>query len=94
MFYTIGYSNRQAEELFFEIESRNIVELVDVRSSPRSRIPAYNGRRLEQWCADAGITYRHEGWVLGGRSEVSLMIYPMWRRSSVSSTYRAYQTLP
>ena len=71
MLYTIGYSNRPYEEFVSIVRGRNITQLMDVRSSPRSRNPAYSQARLEQWCAEAGITYQHEGMTLGGRSHVS-----------------------
>lgn len=71
MLYTIGYSNRILENFLHEIQLRRIVGLVDVRSVPRSRNPAYNRERLERSCAEAGIIYSYEGRILGGRSEFS-----------------------
>lgn len=69
MIYTIGYSNRPLEEFAEQLGSRCISGIIDVRSSPRSRNPSFNGSRLAQWCVGKGINYAHEGHVLGGRSQ-------------------------
>lgn len=71
MLYTIGYSNRTYSDFVLQIQSRNIVELVDVRSYPRSRNPAFTGKRIEQWAEELGLAYRQEGPVLGGLTEAS-----------------------
>ena len=69
MLYTLGTSNRPLGEFIHELEHRNITYLVDVRSTPYSRLPWFNRRQIEKWAEHQGRMYRWEGAVLGGRSE-------------------------
>lgn len=68
MIYTIGTSNRSLPEFTFELQKRGINHMVDVRSSPYSRLPWFNAPQITRWAERAGIMYRQEGEVLGGRS--------------------------
>jgi len=45
--YTLGYSGWTVEQIADELERRDAL-LVDVRMSPRSRNPAYSGKRLAE----------------------------------------------
>lgn len=70
MIFTIGTSNRTQIEFVRELQSRSVSLLVDVRSSPYSRLPWFNAWKITQWATNAGIDYRQMGDVLGGRSPV------------------------
>ena len=72
MIYTIGYSDRTLPQLLRELERRGITQIIDVRSSPWSRNAAFNATQIAQWSERAGILYRQEGKVLGGRAEIAL----------------------
>lgn len=66
MIFTIGHSNRSAEELIALLREAEVDLLVDVRTVPRSRYnPQFNTDALPAPLAEAGIGYRHMG-VLGG----------------------------
>lgn len=72
MIYTIGYSDRTLPQFLHELERRGISQIIDVRSSPWSRNAAFNAQQITQWSERAGILYRQEGKVLGGRAEIAL----------------------
>ncbi|MGH8701491.1 MAG: DUF488 family protein [Burkholderiales bacterium] len=67
MLFTIGHSNRPLDELLEMLRSAGVKRLVDVRAVPKSRRwPQYNGTRLAQSLAAAGIDYAWRGEALGG----------------------------
>lgn len=72
MIFTIGTSNRSLGEFLDELVRRQVTHLVDVRSSPFSRFSWFNAPQIERWAEQAGIMYRREGEILGGRSAVPL----------------------
>lgn len=72
MLFSIGYSNRSLPEFLCELERRGITQIWDVRSSPWSRNAPFNAPQIERWAPKAGIMYRREGEVLGGRRQMSL----------------------
>lgn len=72
MLYSIGYSDRTLPQFLHELERRGIGQIIDVRSSPWSRNAAFNATQISQWSERAGILYRQEGKVLGGRAEIPL----------------------
>ena len=72
MIFTIGTSNRTLGEFLQELERRQITVLIDVRSSPYSRLPWFNRGQIEKWAEHQGCMYKHEGGILGGRSETSV----------------------
>ncbi|GIK37881.1 MAG: hypothetical protein BroJett011_17140 [Chloroflexota bacterium] len=49
--YTFGYSGKQPDELLALVEQLDAV-VADIRFSPRSRIPQWNGGRLAQLLGD------------------------------------------
>lgn len=64
--YTLG-TDRRTEEDFVEILlAYNIQSLIDVRSFPRSRIPIYIKKNLENLLIQEGIDYHYLGKELGG----------------------------
>ena len=72
MIFTIGYSDRTLPQFLHELERRGIGQIIDVRSSPWSRNAAFNATQIAQWSERAGVLYRQEGKVLGGRTEIAL----------------------
>jgi len=55
--FTIGHSNRKAEE-FVELLIRNEIEiLTDVRRFPTSKFPHFKGEYLRQILSESGIEY-------------------------------------
>jgi hypothetical protein len=72
MIFTIGTSNRSLSEFLVELQSRSITQIVDLRSSPVSRLPWFNAGQIGRWAERAAIHYRQEGEVLGGRSEYDI----------------------
>lgn len=72
MLYTIGTSNRSLDEFLSELRRRQITYLVDVRSSPYSRLAWFNQGQIERWAARLGLYYRHEGVILGGHSGIEV----------------------
>ena len=57
--YTIGYGGRTADQLVAVLQEHRISVLVDVRASPRSRVPAFNKTPLAHHLDGWGITYHH-----------------------------------
>jgi uncharacterized protein (DUF488 family) len=70
MIFSIGTSNRSLVEFLGELRRRNITQLIDVRSSPYSRVPHFNAGQIIKWAGAAGILYRQAGQILGGMSDV------------------------
>lgn len=56
--FTIGHSNRTAEEFTELLAAHNVKRLADIRTVPRSGFnPHFNGDALAQTLAEAGIEY-------------------------------------
>lgn len=70
MLFSIGTSNRTADEFFNELLRREVWLVVDVRSSPSSRVPWANRKALEASAARHGIEYAWRGSILGGRNVI------------------------
>ena len=67
MIYSIGHGNKTLEQFLAEIKSFDIRYLIDVRSSPYSRMfPQFNREGLSYQLEEAGITYVYMGDSLGG----------------------------
>ena len=84
MIYTIGYQNLQTGEQLAKILQKNgITHLLDVRSRPYSRKPAFNKNRLEKVLPANGIEYRWLGDKLGGFSAIEekhIKVLAHWSR--------------
>lgn len=72
MLFTIGTSNRSLCDFLFELRRRDITSIVDVRSSPYSRLGHFSRPAIERWAPAQGLLYRFEGGSLGGTSKLSL----------------------
>lgn len=57
--YTIGYGDKEFEELLQLLKGNEIEVLVDVRSFPRSKWPKYKKENLKQNLPEKGIEYAH-----------------------------------
>lgn len=68
--FTLGTSNRSLREFLTELGQRNITQLIDVRSVPFSRLAWFSAPQIERWSEWAGVLYRQEGAILGGRSNI------------------------
>ena len=73
MLYTIGTSNRTADEFYGELARRSVGHVIDVRSSPYSRLSWFNGSTMSVETSRRGMTYRWMGRHLGGRSSISAL---------------------
>jgi uncharacterized protein (DUF488 family) len=66
--YSIGHGSRKAEDFLSLLLAYDIKYLADVRSYPFSRFhPQFNSKKLDEFLAEAGITYVFMGNELGGR---------------------------
>ena len=58
--FTIGHSNRTLDDLLALLRENGVMQLVDVRTLPRSRHnPQFNSDSLGQTLSAQGIGYRH-----------------------------------
>jgi uncharacterized protein (DUF488 family) len=68
--FTIGHSNHELENLLDLLKSNKIEVLVDIRSSPYSRIaPQFNKDDFKKAIQTSGIKYLFLGKELGGKPE-------------------------
>jgi uncharacterized protein (DUF488 family) len=75
--FTLG-TGRRSEEDFVEILlSYNIEVLVDVRSFPKSKMPAFNREYLEGLLEREGIEYHYLGKELGGFRKGGYEVYTL-----------------
>ena len=66
--FSIGHSNIPAERFIALLRGAGVNAVADVRSAPYSRhFPWFNGKRLADGLARAGMTYAAHGDTLGGR---------------------------
>jgi uncharacterized protein (DUF488 family) len=67
MIYSIGQGNREIENFIKLLKDYNINYLIDVRSSPYSKMyPIYNRESLSNLIKEQGFTYVYLGDLLGG----------------------------
>ncbi len=64
--YSVGTSNRTAEEFIGLLQSYRVRMAIDVRSFPTSRFPDFQRDALESWLPEQGIGYTYLGKELGG----------------------------
>ena len=65
--YTIGHSNRDADDFVSLLETNEITTLFDIRSHPGSgKFPQYNEQALRESLASKNIVYHWAGRQLGG----------------------------
>jgi len=71
MIYTIGYQKmRDAGELVDELKKVGVTLLMDVRSRPYGRKPAFNRGTLDDFLQKNGIAYWWRGEQLGGFGKI------------------------
>lgn len=66
LIYTLGTGLRSSEEFAEILMAYGIRDLIDVRSFPRSKIPAFTRQNLEMLLKEHGIAYHFMGRELGG----------------------------
>ncbi|MDK2825288.1 MAG: hypothetical protein PWQ63_154 [Methanolobus sp.] len=72
--YTIGYGNRQLDELIFMLAKNKITHLVDIRRYPQSTFKEYDRESLEDILPKNSILYYHcEG--VGGMRDSTYVEY-------------------
>jgi len=85
-FFTIGHSNRPAQEFIALIKDARIELLVDVRTVPRSRTnPQFNSDVLPASLAAHGVAYEHVaalGGLRGKQPGVSPEVNAFWENAS------------
>jgi uncharacterized protein (DUF488 family) len=70
--FTIGYGQRQIDDLIALLRQYGIVYLLDVRSKPYSKFnPDFSKAALEGHLTQAGIKYLYMGDTLGGQPDVA-----------------------
>jgi uncharacterized protein (DUF488 family) len=57
---SVGYGGRRIGDFISLLLDHGVRVVVDVRLSPRSRVPGFAGRSLGRRLNEAGIAYRHE----------------------------------
>ncbi len=70
MLYTIGTSNRSADEFYDTLKSYGVTRLIDVRSKPWSRLPQFQPKELQHEAIARGFKFTWQGKVLGGLSDI------------------------
>jgi len=82
--YTIGHSTRSLDEFLSLLRAHGIRSLVDVRRFPGSRrCPHFGAAALPEPLGAAGIRYRHEPMLGGGRTPVAGSPNGAWRSASL-----------
>jgi uncharacterized protein (DUF488 family) len=71
MIYSIGYQGLTTERLVAALGSRGVEVLVDVRSKPFGRKPAFNRPNIARTLQAAGIGYEWKGDILGGFAAIA-----------------------
>ena len=70
MLYSIGYQNKNIDDIISILKAFKINYLLDVRSKPYSRKPQFNQPALKKSIEDAGISYIWAGRTLGGMKDI------------------------
>jgi len=81
--YTIGHSNQPVEKFLELLKARNIEEIVDVRTIPKSRHnPQFNQDNLRASLQETGIGYQHLKKLGGLRHTTKDSINTGWKNAS------------
>jgi uncharacterized protein (DUF488 family) len=81
--FTIGHSTRPIDEFIDLLRSHDIVQLVDIRTVPKSRHnPQYGQEAIAQSLAEAGIEYVYLKALGGLRSKAKESVNDAWRNTS------------
>lgn len=92
--FTIGHSTRPIEEFIDLLTSHDIVQLVDIRTIPKSRHnPQYGQEALAQCMAGAGIEYVYLKALGGRRPKAKVSVNDAWRNASFRN-YADYMQTP
>lgn len=92
--YTIGHSTRPIEEFIELLKINSIIQLVDIRTVPRSRHnPQYEQTALEKSLPAAGINYIYMKDLGGLRPKVKYSVNMGWHNESFRN-YADYMQTP
>lgn len=81
--YTIGHSTRELDDFIATLQHYGVLQLVDVRSVPRSRhTPQFNAETLGNALKEHGIDYQHLAELGGLRYSKKGSINMGWRNTS------------
>lgn len=81
--YTIGHSTRAIEEFIELLKQHAIIQLVDIRTIPKSRHnPQFADEALQKSLEKAGVEYRYLKDLGGLRPKVKNSINGAWRNAS------------
>jgi uncharacterized protein (DUF488 family) len=75
--YTLGTGLRSEEDFIEILLAYNIQSLIDVRSYPKSKMPAFNRETLEHFLNREGIEYHFLGRELGGFRKGGYIAYAL-----------------
>jgi uncharacterized protein (DUF488 family) len=75
--YTLGTGLRSEEDFIEILLAYNIQSVIDVRSYPKSKIPAFNRENLEDLLNREGIEYHFLGKELGGFRKGGYIAYAL-----------------
>jgi uncharacterized protein (DUF488 family) len=93
--YTIGHSNRSADELVALLRSHGVKRIIDVRTIPRSRHnPQFNREVLARFLRNRRIGYRHFKALGGLRHARKDSPNTGWRNASFRGFADYMQTAP
>ncbi len=70
MLFSIGYLGLTPQQLIDALQEYDTELLIDVRSSPRSKFPAFNSENIAPILIENEIEYKWHGDRLGGRSKI------------------------
>lgn len=92
--FTVGHSTRTREEFINLLRAHGVIQLVDIRTIPRSlHNPQFNRAPLSRGLRRAGIAYRHIGKLGGLRHSKADSINRGWRNKSFRG-YADYMQTP
>jgi uncharacterized protein (DUF488 family) len=97
-FYSIGHSNRAAEEFFALLRHAGVMHVVDVRTIPKSRHnPQFNADTLAQFLRSHSIAYTRIpglGGLRGPQKDQSASLNGFWENESFRNYADYTATLP
>lgn len=70
MIYTIGTSNRTADEFFDTLKAHGVSRVIDVRSSPKSKFHHFRHPEIMYQATSRGFKYAWQGEVMGGLNTI------------------------
>jgi uncharacterized protein (DUF488 family) len=79
MLFTIGTSNRSADQFFETLKKYGVSRIIDVRSKPWSRLPQWRLQEAQQEAIARGFKFTWQGKVLGGLNDIPTNV-PLYQK--------------